>query len=85
MDGTVLGTSPCTLKTEKQLNTPSLGFVDIAAFGKIGASKGSVLEEEIVLVEKELGVAFDSVRPAMGFADVIAELLLGSELPTFGP
>ena len=85
MDGTVFGTSPCTLKTEKQLNTPSLGFEDIAELDKTGASKGTVLLEETALAVKELGVVIDSVEQAMGFADVIAESSFGLELLSFGP
>ena len=85
MDGTVVGTSPCTLKTEKQLNTPSTGFGDIAAFDKIGASKGSVLVEDTALASEELVAVVDSVGQALGFAVAVAEFSLGLELPTFRP
>ena len=85
LDGTVFGTSPCTLKTEKQLNTPSTGFGDIAAFDKIGASKGSVLVEDTALASEELVAVVDSVGQALGFAVALAEFSLGLELPTFRP
>ena len=84
LDGTVFGTSPCTLKTEKQLNTPSTGFGDIAAFDKIGASKGSALVEDTALASED-DAAVDSVGLALGFAVALAEFSLGLELPTFRP
>ena len=63
----MLGFKPCTLKTEKEFNTP-FEIGDCAAFDRMGASKGSerivvaldspgMDEERIVVVLDSAGMA----------------------------
>ena len=74
----MVGFSPCTLNTEKQLNTPSFGSGDSVAFDT-DASKGLVpeggtgigLDPVVEVVAVEVEVEVDSKGTAGGFAVVV--------------
>lgn len=70
----MVGFNPCTLNTEKQLNTPSFGSGDSVAFDT-GASKGLVPEGGTGIglgpVVEVVEVEVDSEETAGGFAVVV--------------
>ena len=78
----MLGCSPCTLNTEKELNKPSeLG--DDAASDKTGASMGWVLVD-IASGSERMNVVLGSADSARGFVAMFAVAALVAETRTFG-